>query len=95
MKTYYVYILTNPSKTLYVGMTNSLERRLAEHQNKTGSAFTRKYNINRLVYFEETSDVEVAIAREKEIKSWRREKKITLIESMNPDWRDISVCSKD
>jgi putative endonuclease len=90
MKTYYVYILTNRSKTLYVGITNDLERRVAEHRHKIGSAFTRKYNIDRLVYFEETSNVEAAIAREKQIKGWRREKKIALVEAMNPDWQDLS-----
>ena len=89
MKTYYVYILTNYSKTLYVGVTNNLERRLTEHRNKTGTAFTHRYNINRLVYFEATSDIRAAIAREKQIKKWRREKKIALIEAMNPEWRDL------
>jgi len=89
-KQYYVYILTNRSGTLYTGITNNLERRTAEHKRGTGSAFTRKYRINRLVYFEATDDVNAAIAREKQIKGWLRAKKIALIEAENPSWRDLS-----
>ncbi|RKX57907.1 MAG: GIY-YIG nuclease family protein, partial [Thermodesulfobacteriota bacterium] len=74
--TYYVYLLTNwNNKVMYLGVTNNLERRLYEHKNKLFKGFTEKYNVNKLVYFEETQDVTVAIAREKEIKKWRREKK--------------------
>jgi len=88
---YYVYLLTNwNNKVMYVGMTNNLERRLFEHKNKMVDGFTKKYNVNKLVYFEETSDVHVAIAREKEIKKWRREKKNNLVISMNPEWKDLS-----
>ena len=91
IKTYYVYIMTNRSKTLYTGMTNNLHRRVYEHKTKQGSGFTRKYNIDRLVYYEETPDVKAAIAREKQIKGWLREKKIALIEETNPNWEDLSV----
>ena len=91
MKLYYVYILTNHSKTLYIGMTNHLMQRVSEHKARQGSAFTNKYNIDRLIYFEETDDVHAAIAREKQLKGWTRAKKIALIESMNPEWRDLSV----
>jgi len=88
---YYVYILTNwNNKVMYVGMTNDLERRLYEHKNKLVEGFTKKYNIHKLVYYEHTTDVYGAIAREKEIKKWRREKKNTLVETMNPEWKDLS-----
>jgi len=90
MKHYYVYIMTNRSQTLYTGVTNNLKRRMYEHKHHLVAGFTSKYQITRLVYFEETFDVYAAIAREKEIKGWLREKKIALIESMNPDWRDLS-----
>jgi putative endonuclease len=91
MKTYYVYIMTNRSHTLYTGITNDLKRRVYEHKRKLIPGFTSKYNITRLVYFEETTDVEIAITREKQIKGWLRAKKIALIESANPDWRDLSA----
>ena len=87
---YYVYMMSNASKTLYVGVTNDLPRRVMEHRNKTGSAFVRKYNVTRLVYFEETEDVGAAIAREKQIKGWLRSKKVALIEPANPEWGDLS-----
>ena len=90
MNSYYVYIMTNRSGTLYVGITNNLIRRVYEHKNKLIDGFTKKYNINRLVYFEETSDVYSAIAREKQIKGWIRKKKIELIEKTNPKYRDLS-----
>ena len=90
MKTYYVYILTNYSKTLYTGVTNDLQRRIYQHKNKTIPGFTSKYKINRLVYYETFNDIRQAIAREKQIKGWLREKKIALIESVNPMWKDLS-----
>ena len=90
MNSYYVYIMTNRSGTLYIGITNNLIRRVYEHKNKLIDGFTKKYNINRLVYFEETSDVYSAIAREKQIKGWIRKKKIALIEKNNPKFRDLS-----
>ena len=88
---YYVYILSNwNNKVLYVGMTNNLERRLYEHKNKLIEGFTKKYNLDKLVYFEHTDDVNGAIRREKEIKKWRREKKNNLIESLNPNWIELT-----
>jgi len=75
---------------MYIGMTNDLERRIYEHKKKLVKGFTEKYNVNKLVYFEETNDVTVAIEREKEIKKWRREKKNNLVETINPDWHDLS-----
>jgi putative endonuclease len=91
LASYHVYILTNKSKTLYTGVTNDRERRVYEHKNKLVPGFTRQYNVSRLVFFETTSDVRAAIAREKQIKGWTRQKKIALIESANPRWRDLSV----
>ena len=88
---YYVYILTNNNKTVvYTGVTNDLIRRVYEHkQHFDKSSFTSRYNVDNLVYFEVTSDVESAIAREKQIKSWNREHKNKLIASKNPDWIDL------
>ena len=80
---------------LYVGVTNDLARRVYEHKNKLVKGFTEKYNLNKLVYFEETADVVSAIAREKEIKKWRREKKDALVVSVNPKWKDLSEEGKD
>ena len=88
---YYVYILTNWSnKVLYIGVTNDLQRRLYEHKNKLVKGFTEKYNINKLVYFDGTTDVRAAIEREKQIKGWTRLKKNDLVESINPQWNDLS-----
>ena len=81
MKQYYVYIMTNWSKTLYTGVTNDLVRRVYEHKNKMVDGFTKKYNLTVLAYYEETGDVQSAIEREKQIKGWLRSKKIALIES--------------
>jgi len=90
-KRYFVYLLTNwNNEVMYVGVTNDLDRRVYEHKNKLVKGFTEKYNVNKLVYFEETGDVTVALAREKEIKKWRREKKNGLVLSINPDWKDLS-----
>jgi putative endonuclease len=91
MNTYYIYIMTNRSKTLYTGVTNDLKRRFYEHKHKLIPGFTQKYNITVLVYFEETHDVKSAIAREKQIKGWLRSMKIALIETMNPKWDDLST----
>ena len=88
---YYVYIMTNASRTLYTGVTNDLQRRVYERKSGRGSVFTKKYRITRLVYYEAYNDVRNAIAREKQIKEWRRSKKVVLIESQNPDWRDVSL----
>ena len=90
MKHYYVYIITNNSRTLYTGVTNNLERRVLEHKRKAIPGFTSKYKITKLVYYEEGDDINVAIARAKQIKGWLRAKKIALIESINPEWRDLS-----
>ena len=88
---YYVYIMTNKSRTLYTGVTNNLERRVYEHKQKLIPGFTSKYNISRLVYFEATEDIRAAIEREKQIKGWLRSKKVALIESVNPTWADLSA----
>jgi putative endonuclease len=82
--------MTNRSKTLYTGVTNDLVRRVYEHKNKQIGGFTKKYNIEKLVYFEVTNDILSAIKREKQIKGWLRKKKIALIESVNPLWEDLS-----
>lgn len=88
---YYVYILTNKFNTvLYTGVTNDLVRRVYEHKNKLVEGFTSKYNVNKLVYYDYTENVESAISREKQIKGWTRLKKIKLIESANPNWEDLS-----
>ena len=87
---YYVYMLTNRNnKVLYTGVTNNMERRIYEHRNGMGGVFTKKYNVNKLVYVDSTSDIKAAIRREKQIKSWSRKKKDELVESMNPEWRDL------
>jgi putative endonuclease len=88
---YFVYLIASRSRVLYVGITNDLERRVFEHKHKLVRGFTAKYEVDRLVYFESTSDVLSAIAREKEIKGWRRSRKVALIESFNPSWRDLTV----
>lgn len=88
---YFVYIMTNASKTLYTGVTGNLERRVWEHKNKTAPGFTSKYNITKLVFFESFGDVHEAIAAEKKIKGWTRKKKIDLIEKNNPEWIDLSA----
>ena len=90
-KQYYVYIATNRSGTLYTGVTNDLLRRMDEHKRKLIPGFTSKYNINRLAYYEESTNINAAIGREKQIKGWIRQKKIDLIESINPNWDDLSV----
>jgi putative endonuclease len=88
---YFVYIMTNTYRNLYTDVTNDLVRRVYEHKNKIIPGFTSHYNISELVYFEETSDVQTALAREKEIKGWRRAKKTRLIDSINPKWLDLSA----
>ena len=90
MRDYFVYIMSNRSHMLYIGVTNNLERRVFEHKSKLVPGFTSHYNLNRLVYFEQTNDVGAAITREKELKGWRRDRKIVLIESVNPRWSDLS-----
>ena len=87
---YFVYILTNDRHTvLYTGVTNDLVRRVSEHRAHSIAGFTRRYNVDRLVFYEETSEVRAAIAREKQIKAGSRRKKVALINRMNPEWRDM------
>jgi len=89
-KEYCIYIMTNAHNiVLYTGITNNLQRRVLEHRSGEGNAFTKKYNITKLVYFESGDDVNIAIAREKQIKAGSRRKKIDLIESINPEWKDL------
>jgi len=89
---YYVYVLTNwNNRVIYIGVTNDLERRVFEHKNKWVKGFTEKYNVNKLVYFEETGDVNAALTREKEIKKWRREKKDALVTNSNPQWTELKI----
>jgi len=89
-RTYYVYIMTNNSRTLYTGVTNNLERRVYEHKKGSIKGFTKRYNIDQLVYYDLCPDINEAIKREKQIKGWLRQKKIKLIETMNPEWKDLS-----
>ena len=90
-KNYFIYILTNwNNKVIYTDVTNNLFRRIFEHKNKLLNGFTKRYNITKLVYYEMTTDINNAIAREKEIKKWRREKKNKLVESTNPEWNDLT-----
>ena len=90
-KRYYVYILSNyTNTTLYVGVTGNINRRMYEHNNGFADGFTKKYNVNKLVYLEDCNNVKDAIAREKQLKKWRREKKEMLINSLNPEWRDLT-----
>jgi len=88
--TYYVYIMSNTSKMLYTGVTGDLETRVFQHRTKLSEGFTKKYNIHLLVYFEAFGDIRDAIAREKQIKGWLRAKKVALIESVNPGWKDLA-----
>ncbi len=90
MRDYFVYIITNHSGTLYTGVTNDLTRRVYEHKTQAGGSFTRKYRMNKLLYFEQTSDILSAIEREKQIKGWRRSRKLELIKSQNPRWIDLT-----
>jgi len=91
MNNYWVYILTNhDNQVLYIGMTNNLARRIYEHQNGMCDGFSKTYNLDKLVYHEHFTQVEAAIAREKQLKGWRREKKGILIEALNPGWKDLS-----
>ena len=87
---YWVYILSSRSKTLYIGVTNSLVHRVLQHREGRGSVFTKRYRVTRLVYFEAFQFIQDAIAREKELKDWRRERKVALIEKDNPAWSDLA-----
>jgi len=90
-KNYYVYILTNKSNTLYTGITNDLHRRLYEHKNKLVPGFTKRYNIDKLIYYEVFDDPISAITREKEIKGWTRKKKIEIIKKENPNFEELEI----
>jgi putative endonuclease len=91
MKQYYVYIMANEAHMLYVGVTNDLQRRVFQHKQKLIPGHTAQHSLTQLVCFETTGDIKSAIAREKQIKDWLRAKKIALIESLNPDWKDLSA----
>ena len=91
MREYYVYITTNHTgSVLYTGLTNALGRRAGQHRLRTLDGFTKRYKADKLVYYESTTDIRAAIQREKEIKGWSRPKKIALIDSMNPRWKDLA-----
>ena len=91
MKDYFVYILTNKTnKVLYIGVTSDLLKRLYEHKNKLVEGFTEKYNVDKLVYYEQTSNIESAIKREKQLKNWHRDWKINIINNFNSNWDDLS-----
>ena len=92
MREYFIYILANKSNSvIYTGITNDLTRRVNEHKNKLKDGFTSKYNVDKLVYYEQSSDVISAIKREKQIKSWSKKRKNELIESKNPEWKDLFI----
>jgi putative endonuclease len=89
-KSYFVYILANQRNgTLYIGVTGDLIRRVREHKNKIADGFTKKYDVDKLVWFEETTEVESAIIKEKQLKKWNRKWKLELIEKTNPSWKDL------
>lgn len=91
MSSYYVYMMANKSnRVLYIGVTNDLERRVQEHKGKIIAGFTQKYNVTKLVYFEHGNGIKGAIQREKQLKGWLRKRKNALIETVNPEWRDLS-----
>jgi len=90
MKQYYVYIMSSKSRTLYTGITDDLTRRVFEHKKGLIDGFTKKYHINRLIYYEVTDDIHSAIRREKQIKGWLRNKKLALIKTTNTEWKDLS-----
>ena len=88
-RSYFVYILSSRVQTLYIGVTNDLERRVAQHRERRNGTYSARYRIDQLVYFEQFDSPTTAIAREKELKGWRREKKVRLIEAKNPNWVDL------
>lgn len=91
MRDFFVYILTNwNNKVMYIGVTNDLKQRLYEHKHQLVDGFTKRYNVHKLVYYEHTTDIRAAIAREKQLKGWLRAKKNALVETMNPEWKDLS-----
>jgi len=91
MKTYYVYIMTNHSGTLYTDITDDLQQRVEDHKHDLVPGFASKYKVTKLVYYKEGNDANAALARKKQIKGWSRAKKVELIESKNPEWKDLSL----
>src|SRR3989338_3282872 len=92
MNTYYVYILASKRNgTLYIGVTNNLQRRMSEHRFGTVEGFTKKYGVRYLVFYETTSDIQAAMQREKQLKKWNRKWKLELVEKENPEWKDLST----
>jgi len=91
IKDYYVYIMASKTGTLYTGVTNNLVRRIYEHKNDLIDGFSKKYSCHKLVYYEQCTDISVAISREKQLKKWRREKKENLIKTINPSWKDLKL----
>jgi len=91
MKRYFVYVMSNKSRRLYTGITSKLQKRVFEHKSKLIDGFTSRYSFDMLVYYEEFTNVNCAISREKELKGWRRDKKLALILADNPDWADLSL----
>jgi putative endonuclease len=89
MRRYWTYIMSNPSRTLYIGVTGNLARRVQQHRDGDVAGFTSRYQMRKLVYAEEFSDVWEALEREKQLKKWRRSKKVALIEGLNPGWKDL------
>jgi len=89
MKQYCVYIMASYTKVLYIGVTGNLQKRVWEHKNKSVDGFTKKYNVDKLMYFEQTENVMSALEREKQLKKWNRNKKKKLIEMTNPEWKDL------
>ncbi len=91
-KDYYVYVLTNENNNvMYIGITNDLKRRVYEHKSNSIEGFTKKYHVHKLVYYEITTDVNSAIAREKQLKKWKRAKKNALVETLNPKWKELTI----
>jgi len=91
MITYYVYILASKRNgTLYIGISSNLKKRIYEHKNRIMEGFTKKYDVNKLVYYEETTDIKTALTREKQLKKWNRKWKLDLIEGSNPNWIDLA-----
>ena len=88
---FYVYIMSNAARTLYIGVTNNLVRRVHEHKQGSGTSFTSRYALTRLVYYEQAENAEAAIAREKQLKGWLRSRKVALVTAVNPEWDDLSV----
>jgi len=91
----YTYIMGSHTGTLYIGVTSDFDNRIREHKNGAYEGFSKKYGCTRLLYYEKYDDIRTAIAREKQLKGWRREKKVALIQSMNPGWRDLSGRFRD